>query len=268
MKIFNSQKITHFFVGLLFISSNVYAFQNSLVRLTSGEWPPYLSQTLPNGGFAAQIISEAFLEMDINIEIGYYPWKRSYQYALKGIDQNNNEWNGTMVWVKTPERHKDFYYSDVVIIDDEVLFHLKKYELDWHSVEDLQGKVLGGTAHTAYPIFEKAQQEGILKLQRGGNYDTLLKRVFHQKIDAAPLVKYVGLYYLNQTFDSVEQSQFTYSPQVIETRYYHLMLTKAQKNNKELIETFNHGLRKLHQNGRYQELMRQLKQSNYQPIKD
>jgi len=251
----------HLFIIILLINGSVFA--NPLVRLTSGEWPPYLSQALPNGGFATKIITEAFFEQGINVEIGYYPWKRSYNYALTGKDPAGKTWNGTMVWVHTDDRAKSFFYSDAVVVDEEVLFYLSKSPLHWKSVSDLEGKTLGGTAHTAYPAFEKAEKQGRLTIQRGGNYDTLLKRVYNLKIEAAPIVKQVGLYYLKHNFSPAEQKQFSYSPTVIEKRYYHLILSKNVEGNAELMEAFNKGLAQLHRSGRYKQLLSQLRRGNF-----
>jgi len=254
--------LTSFLISLtLLISSACYATQT--VRLTSGEWPPYLSNHLAEGGFATKIVTEAFNEMGIEVEISYYPWKRSYNYAMEGKDPSGNIWNGTIVWIKTEQRMKSFYYSDPVITDEDVLFYLAKSSLHWKTVADLEGKIIGGTAHTAYPTFEQAHKDGLITLQRGGNYDSLLKRIFHQKIDAAQMPKQVGLYYLNHSFSTAEQKQFTYSPTVIERRTYHLILSKNRDENKALLKLFNQGLAKLHSNGRYRSLVSQLRRGSY-----
>ncbi|WED20836.1 transporter substrate-binding domain-containing protein [Vibrio sp. JC009] len=244
-------------------SSFLSAKEGKTINITSGEWPPYLSSSLKHGGFAAHIVSEAFAAVGVKVKYGYYPWKRSYNYALKGEDIYGGKWNGTVVWVKTPEREQDFYYSDPVIIDDEVLFFLKEKGIQWENVNDLKGLKIGGTAHTAYPIFDEAIKRGIITLERGGNYDALLKRVYHQKIDAAPLVKHVGFYYLTKSFSVTEALSFTYSPTVIETRQYHLILSKQKPENQEYIKLFNQGLKKIRANGLYSKLYSRLENGFY-----
>ena len=94
------------------------------VRLTNGEWAPYLSEHLPHHGAASHIVKEAFAAVGIQTQYGFFPWKRSYKLARQG------KWGGTLVWVYTPERAKDFYYTDVVITEVEYLFHLKEKKLN------------------------------------------------------------------------------------------------------------------------------------------
>ena len=112
------------------------------VRITNGEWAPYLSEHLPHFGFASHIVEEAFNQVGIEVQYGFFPWKRSYKLALEG------KWHGTVVWVYTEERAKSFFYSDVVVSDAEYLFHLRSRPIDWKELSDLQGMRIGGTLHT------------------------------------------------------------------------------------------------------------------------
>ncbi|NDV28592.1 ABC transporter substrate-binding protein [Desulfovibrio sp. JC010] len=127
--------------------------------------------------------------------------------------------------------------------------------LKWKSIEDLKGKRIGGTAHTAYPLFEEAQKQGILTIDRGGNYDILLKKLRHNEIDAVPLIKAVCRYYQLTTMNKKERGQITYSPTVIESRRYYLILNKKLPENKTLIAKFNKGLRIIRENGTYDKII-------------
>ena len=125
------------------------AFAQDRIKLTNGEWAPYLSKNQPHFGAASHIVREAFSAVGVEVEYGFFPWKRSYRLAQKGA------WNGTLVWVYTPERAKDFLYSDVVIKDQEYLFHLKSRVLKWQEIADLQGLTIGVTPHTVYHPWKK-----------------------------------------------------------------------------------------------------------------
>lgn len=129
------------------------------IRLTNGEWAPYLSKKLPNYGFASHVVKEAFASVNINVEYDFFPWKRSFKYAKEGMGLGSDIWHGTVVWLYTKERAKSFDYSDLVINDSGVLFYLKSNPVIWESFEDLQGKTIGATAHTSYPLFEDAAQK-------------------------------------------------------------------------------------------------------------
>ena len=125
---------------LLFTVQNTTAIQR--VRITNGEWAPYLSEYLPDHGFASHVVREAFARAGIEVVYGFFPWKRSFQLAAKGI------WDGSVVWVPTRARKTDFFFSKTVVRDNEYLFHLNHLDLNWHKIEDLEGLTIGGTLHT------------------------------------------------------------------------------------------------------------------------
>jgi len=253
------------FFLLFFCYSGVLASQQT-IRLTNGEWPPYTSQTLYQNGFASDLVRAAFDAVEVKVIFGFFPWKRSYQYAMGGRSKDGTIWNGSLVWVYTPERARDFIYSDPVIIDDEVLFTLKSRPLIWHTTVDLKSKVIGGTAHTVYPIFEQAEKEGILRIDRAGNYDILFKRLLKGRIDAVPQVKNVAKYFLRTSLTKRDQAKVIYSPTIIQKRTYYLILNRKLIANKKLVALFNKGLAKIKKSGKYHKLLRALQSGVYDTV--
>ena len=248
---------------LIFLLSTPISAKD-VIRLTNGEWPPYLSGELPHYGYASRLVKEVFAEVGVEVEYEFFPWKRSFEYAKWGKGLGDDDvWHGTVVWVYTEERAKDFLYTDVAISDIQVFFHLKSFPLNWKTVEDLRGKSIGGTLHTAYPILEEAEKQGIFRIERAGYYDVLFKRLLRKRIDAVPLDRNVGKYFLRTSFTSEEQKEITYSPTVIQERKYHVILTKKIKENERFIRLFNEGLKKLKANGRYDELSQSLSRGEY-----
>lgn len=227
------------------------------IRITNGEWAPYLSEELPHYGFASHLVKEAFAVQDIDVVYGFFPWKRSYKLAKEG------RWHGTVVWVYTEERAESFLYSDVVISDSEHLFHLKKFKLKWQTIEDLKGLKIGGTLHTVYPVFEQAQENNILTIIRAGTYENLYHRLLKKRIDAIPQVSAVGEFLIRTKLTPAEQSQITYSPTIIQEREYCLILSRAVKENRRYLKLFNSGLEKLRQSGRYDQMIADLKNGKY-----
>lgn len=242
---------------LMAISGHTHA--KEMVYITNGEWAPYLSQDLPHYGVASHLVKEAFATQGIDVVYGFFPWKRSYKLAKEG------HWHGSVVWVRTPEREDAFIYSDVVITDYEHLFHLKSLPLDWKTIEDLEGLRIGGTLHTAYPIFEAAEKKNILILVRSGTYENLYHRLLKRRIDAIPQVSAVGEFLIRTQLNPYEQQKITFSSTIIQKREYALILTKAIEENKRYLTLFNRGLERLRQTGRYDQMMNALKKGAYDP---
>ncbi len=105
---------------------------------------------------------------------------------------------------------KHFFYTDSVVSDQEVLFHLRRRPLHWKTVDDLQGKTIGGTLHTVYPMFERAAERGLLQLEKSGNYELLFKRLLLERIDAVPHVIRVAEYFLNTSLSPAERQCITF----------------------------------------------------------
>lgn len=227
------------------------------IRLTNGEWPPYLSEHLPHNGAASHIVKEAFAAVDIDVEYGFFPWKRSYQLAKEGA------WNGTLIWVKTPESEKDFYYSDIVVADPEYLFSLKSRKLKWKKIRDLKGLTIGVPLHTVYPTLEAAEKDGILSIDRSDDYDSLYQRLLHKQIDAVPQVNQAGKYFLRTSLNKKDLAKITHSPTILQLRQYHLILSKNVADNKRLLGLFNQGLAILKARGRYYEIISALDSGEY-----
>jgi len=258
-------KHLYFLLLLLMISNTVMA--KEIVRLTSGYWPPYLSQELHQDGFASHVVTESFRAVNIDVVFGYFPWKRSFQYAKNGTDGNGTVWHASLVWVHTLERAKDFTFSDIVISDEETLFYLKSEPVLGGTPEALKGKTIGGTKYTVYPVYEAAEQQGLLTIERAGSYKILFKRLLKGRIDAVPQAKQVGLYLLRTSLSQQQRDEIGYLPKTIQTRHYRLIFSKKIADNQRLVALFNQGLAIIKRNGKYDAMRSSLSLGLYdQPI--
>ncbi|WP_020405646.1 substrate-binding periplasmic protein [Hahella ganghwensis] len=255
------------FLSVLFLSSShAYAGDSRhTVYITNGEWPPFLSEHLPHFGYASHVITEAFHSVGIEVEYGFFPWKRSYRYAKNGKDPTGKRWNGTAIWVYTDERAESFHYTDPVVIDEEVLYSLRSKPVQWTQIEDLQGKRIGATLHTVYPPLEAAEKKGVLVLTRAANYDLLFRRLLLGEVDAVPLTKRVALYFLHVSLSSSDRHKITYHPTVIQVRKYHLILSRVLEGNVELVDLFNEGLMRIEANGVLNDLTQKFEAGAYFP---
>ena len=89
---------------ILFVFSQS-TFARETVRITTGEFPPFLSENLKHGGVGLRIITEVFDSVGIDVEYGFYPWKRAYALTKEGT------WDASATWAHNPEREKLFHYS-------------------------------------------------------------------------------------------------------------------------------------------------------------
>lgn len=249
--------IKHIFILLLMFSICLTVKATETIRLTTGEWPPYLSEELKHYGFVSHIVKEAFELEGIKVEYIFRPWKRAYKDALVG------KYDGSVVWSKNPERERSFYYSDVVVTGQSVFFHLKSYSFDWQGPEDLVGLNIGGTLGYKYDLLETLEEKGKIKIHRVAtdqqNYGMLLLEridIFQQDLDA-------GYDWLQDNLLKSEIARFTHHPKAIVNDNYHLILSRNLPENERLITLFNRGLKRLKESGKYQQYISDSRQGLY-----
>ncbi|MBA3530656.1 MAG: transporter substrate-binding domain-containing protein [Ardenticatenales bacterium] len=225
------------------------------IRLTNGEWPPYLSETLPHKGLASRIVTEAFATQGFTVEYGFFPWPRALSLAQEGA------WDGSAVWFKNAEREKDFYFSEPVMDSQYVFFHLKSYPFEWEEMEDLAEVRIGATLEYDYgEAFTQAEEAGIISVERIPADEQNFSKLLGGRIDVFPLDLEVGLSMLRKNFTPEEMEQITYHPLPIRSDPGYLLLSRKVEGNAELIDVFNAGLEELRANGQLQQFVEESRQ--------
>ncbi|MBF0287580.1 MAG: transporter substrate-binding domain-containing protein [SAR324 cluster bacterium] len=243
---------------LCLLSSSAWGVEphyHDTIRLTNGEWPPYLSYDLQYYGFASRIVKEAFALEGIKVEYGFFPWKRAYLLAQQG------KWDGSVVWHSTAERKKDFLFSDGVIKDYQVFFHLKSYAFDWNSLEDLTGILIGGTSGYVYnKEFDQAVRSGKLKIVYENSDEINLRKILWGRIKIFLADREVGFYLLNKHFTPAEIDLFTHHPKPLKIETLHLILSKKIPSNPSRLISFNKGLHRLKVSGKLDQFLNEWRQ--------
>jgi len=72
------------------------------IRITNGEWAPFVSKKLPHYGVASHIITKAYAKVGIKVKYGFFPWARAYDYVKEG------SWDSTLPWIRNKEREQIF----------------------------------------------------------------------------------------------------------------------------------------------------------------
>lgn len=207
------------------------------VKLTAGSWVPFTGQNLKHGGIAAKIVADAFAKEGIKTEFYFRPWGRAFS------DAKTNQYNGSILWRRTPEREKEFYYSDPVIKVDVVFFHLKSNTIEWDTLEDLKKYKLGTVTGLKYQDdFDKAIQTGMLAVEQVTSQRQNFSKLLKGRIDITPVVHQSGYATINHYLSVEEAKLFTHNTRPLATPTLHLILSKNNPENKSLIESFNKGL--------------------------
>jgi polar amino acid transport system substrate-binding protein len=215
------------------------------VRLTNGEWPPYLGEQLPHYGVASRIVSEAFAHEGIEVQWEFYPWARALHLAEKG------QRDGSAVWLYSPEREQSFYISDPVVESGHQFFHRKSRHFDWQTIDDLAGLRICVTIGYDYgQAFQTAEAEGRLQTRRVTSDEVCFRQLLAGRVDLFPIDKVVGYAMLYAHFSNADRAQLSVHHRPLRSDPLHLLLSRKVAENAERIRRFNLGLTKLRQNGR------------------
>ena len=233
---------------VLFFSASVAA--ETTIRITNGEWEPYMSEFSPHYGFASHVVSEAFKLEGIKIIWRFYPWKRSFIAARKGAD-----WDASCCWWPSKEIGKDFFISEPVSKSSVVFFHLKGYKFDWQSMDDLTELKIGGTFEYEYsPDFMTAMTEKKIFVDLVPSDELNYRKLLGGRIDLFPNDPVVGYSQIRNSFSSETVKRFTHHPKELQSTTLNLIISKRCKNGRQLLETFNTGLKKLRTSGQYERM--------------
>jgi polar amino acid transport system substrate-binding protein len=220
------------------------------IRLTTGKWQPYTSKSAPHYGVASHIVAEAFALVGVEVEFGFFPWKRAMKLARDG------KWDGTAIWYDTEERRADFFYSDPIAPATNSFFHLKSYQFDWIQFEDLEDLRVGGTSEYSYGAeFDAAEQAGVFRTYRTISDEVGLTNLLKGRIDVFPGEFLVTYKQIRDTFSKEDTDLFTHHPKAISTLPLYLLLSKKVPRNEQIRNLFNQGLRQLKASGKYDEIM-------------
>lgn len=223
---------------------------DKVVRLTTGEWPPYASSEQVGNGVICQIVEKAFELEGYRVELGFFPWARSLEMAREG------QWDGSIAWIKTPEREADFRFSHAIMSRQIHLFRLKRYSFRWEQLSDLKGQRMGLTRGYAYsPGFRtRAHEDGIRTID--SDTDLINLNLLHQGRIHWHLSDYLtGLFLINHRLPPEVARDLTLDPVPISSNELHLICSKSLNNSQELIDIFNRGLTRLKSSGQYQTLV-------------
>ncbi|MBW3698059.1 transporter substrate-binding domain-containing protein [Vibrio sp. T187] len=242
------------YLFILLLLWSVDCWSAGKVRLASGEWYPYLSQSLRNGGYVAQIVVEAYELEGYEVELIYLPWARGFQKVSSG------DIDGTFVYSKTPSRQKVVLFSDEILSVPIAIFYRSNLNFNWNDVNDLQGLKIGGVLGYDYGV-SKFEHDKTIVIDRIENQMGNYRKLLAGRLDILFEFPEVGESFIERLG---VQDQISMHPTPLVEKSYSLIITKKSKRSDELLSAFNRGLKKLKAKGLDKHYEKQSKQGAYE----
>ena len=248
-----------FVVACLLLGLPTQASEQPELKISVGDWPPYLSSDLKHNGVIAHLISDLFADEGYRVSFQFLPWPRAYSAAAAG------RFDATAVWMHKDEREADFLFSAPLLDEQFVFFHLKSLPFDWRRFDDLTGMTLGGGLEYSYgPGFDAFLAESKVKMERVSNDQQNFDKLLKERVVLYPQEMNVGYAALRSHFSPEDQAKITHHPKPLLVNLSYLMLPKSLKDSPALLERFNKRLQRYRESGRYQRYFDDLKQGKYQ----
>jgi polar amino acid transport system substrate-binding protein len=253
-------KWKNLFVALcLLLGLPALASEQPELKISVGDWPPYLSSDLKHNGVIAHLISDLLADEGYRVSFQFLPWPRAYSSAAAG------RFDGTAVWMHKAEREADFLFSAPLLDEQFVFFHLKSIPFDWKRFDDLTGMALGGGLKYSYgPDFDAFLAEGKVKMERVSSDQQNFDKLLRERVVLYPQEINVGYAALRSHFSPEDQAKITHHPKPLLVNLSYLMLPKSLEGSPALLERFNKRLQSYRDSGRYQRYFDDLQQGKYQ----
>ncbi len=249
---------------LVMLLPSSVVFSQPVIRITNGEWEPYLSEYSYEYGLASHIVSAAFELEGIHVEWGFFPWKRAYEEARSGKD-----WDASAVWWPSDKTKEGFLISTPVVNTSFVFFHLKSKKFHWQSFEHLKGLNIGFTRGYDYgKEFMTAVKEQELFIDVSVSDEINFRKLLHGRLDIFPNDPDVGYAQIRNTFEPSRAKQFTHHSQKFEKSTLSLIISKKSEKSSYFLKKFNSGLKKLTESGRLNLMLKDIDLGKYDKQKD
>ncbi len=244
-------------ISLLFYSPVLFA--ETSIRITNGEWEPFMSEYSAHYGMNSHVVSEAFKLEGINVIWGFFPWKRAYINAKEG-----RYWDASATWWPVEETQEAFLISDSISTTSFVFFYLKTKKFDWQSIDDLKGLRIGGTLEYDYgKDFMTAMTANKIYVELVPKDEQNYKKLLADRIDIFPNDPIVGYAQIRNCLPPEQAELIRHHPKEFEKTTLNLIISKRSKNALFFLEKFNSGLKKLQKSGRFDQMLNDLEAGKY-----
>lgn len=207
------------------------------IRIAASEWPPYLSEQYADLGVLSRIVTAAFKQVNREVKYGFFPWHLSLLLTKTGI------WQGSLAWTQDSSRKNTYFFSDPIFESQEVLFYINDHTINWDTLSSYRVGATGGyyNSHAVNQLKAHGFIDVILAESDRRNFTKL----FRGDLDFFVHDKTSAWFILAEKFSKAENSRVTFSPKVIRTNRFHLILNKHRNHHQQVIDEFNLGLKKL-----------------------
>lgn len=219
--------------------------QGTLV-VTGDPWPPFADPNDPNLGIAPCILSKTLTNPESKVKMLFQPWAR----AEIAVDEGRAD--VLINCAKTDRREETYYFSNPYIKIKLVLIKRSDDPFVYTGPNSLSGKRIGTVYGYAYPDYfindEKIYKDPVKTISDN------FKKLHANRIDLIIDDELVATKQL-LSMSTPYSNNFEIIPTGIAPINLHIATSRKNTSGPQIIELFNTNLKKIMDNGVYQDIM-------------
>jgi polar amino acid transport system substrate-binding protein len=212
--------------GILFTSAILpaaVAQTPQTIRFAANEWPPYVSDALPDDGLSGAMLRSTLDRLGYTARIDYFPWKRAMDLGL-----NDGRYGGFLAVWRTPEREKLCHFSSPIGSTLTVLAYLKDKPVRAGELADLGGVRIGTVAGFANgDAFEALVRQRRLDVEEGRDDETNVRKLLARRYPAILIERRVLRHLLTTRFAAADRGRIALNEQLFGERSIHVCFKRT-----------------------------------------
>lgn len=238
-----------FFAGMIVALSILMTLPASAETLVVAtlDWDPYIGRSLPNQGYVAEVVREAFQQEGYELDMKFLPWAKVVALSKKG------KFAAYFPEYYARELHENFLVSDPIPGGPLVFFKRKDTTVNFKSLHDLKPYRIGvvrGYVNTAE--FDGAD---FLSKEAAKDDITNMRKLVSGKIDLMVADQFVGRHLLATQMPEKADLVDEVTP-VLEDKDLYICFPKSNAQSTKRMQAFNKGIKTLQENGRITEILK------------
>jgi polar amino acid transport system substrate-binding protein len=215
------------------------------IRLAAGEYPPFTSADLPDGGLLGELTHRAFAVSGHHVQIDFFPWARAV------LVMQRDQYDGLMaIWPDRAVTEK-LIPSRPLAYSELGFFVRSNTPVPFTTLSQLKGQSVGTVRGYSYP--RSIMNCGIVAEDTADDLGNL-RKLAAQRYDAVLLEKQVGLYLLDHNPDL--QKKLVWQDPVLERLPLFVGFAAPKAGQPDWPALYEQGLKQLVESGEYLRILK------------
>ncbi len=211
-----------------------------IVHLATLHWEPYVGGALPEDGFTAVIVREAFLRAGYRVRIHYMPWTEALQGVLDG------KYDAVFPGYYSHKRRKEYVLSTPFERSPLGFYARKELKVKFRTLRDLRSYRIG-VVH-GYVNTEEFDAADYLEKIESETDAANLGRLVAGEVDLAVADRYTGGWILEHEHpDALAEMEFIDPP--LQYKPLYVMFSRRMDHYSVVVDEFNREMRRIKAEG-------------------